>query len=303
MTADAHQPGDQWAEWLLRGRQQGMNERELRAQQQRLGRIRDRTLRGARLRKGQQILDVGAGTGLLTLEACRRVGLEGFVCGLDVSHTALREAQRLAADRTGAATLAAVRGDALALPFADASFDAVLTRSVLIYLTDKTAAAREFFRVLRPGGRVSVFEPINRAGQKYGDYGGRDFGEQRPAHERVLAHQYAHWEHRSAMLDFDERDMVQWFVDAGFNVVLTYEHAEGLGQASSIGKPAARRERMAAALARRYNPSMLSYAEAAQAVLGSEAAQHLVHMVDRLLAEPERRAYGAAYLSATRPKH
>ena len=44
---------------------------------------------------------------------------------------------------------------------ADASVDVVTTRSVLIYVKDKAAALRAFYRVLRPGGRVSVFEPVN----------------------------------------------------------------------------------------------------------------------------------------------
>ena len=44
---------------------------------------------------------------------------------------------------------------------ADASVDVVTTRSVLIYVKDKAAALREFYRVLRSGGRISVYEPIN----------------------------------------------------------------------------------------------------------------------------------------------
>jgi arsenite methyltransferase len=44
---------------------------------------------------------------------------------------------------------------------ADASVDVVTVRSVLIYVEDKAEALRAFYRVLRPGGRISVFEPIN----------------------------------------------------------------------------------------------------------------------------------------------
>ena len=45
---------------------------------------------------------------------------------------------------------------------ADSSVDVVTTRSVLIYVKDKAAALREFYRVLKPGGRISLFEPVNR---------------------------------------------------------------------------------------------------------------------------------------------
>lgn len=49
-------------------------------------------------------------------------------------------------------------------PIPDASVDVVTTWSVLIYVADKRRAFAEFFRVLKPGGRASLFEPINRFG-------------------------------------------------------------------------------------------------------------------------------------------
>jgi arsenite methyltransferase len=294
---------DQWAAWLLHGRQQGMSQRELRRMQRDLTRLRDRTLRGARLRAGQRVLDVGAGIGLLSVEACRSVGRDGLVCALDLSHAALVEAQRLSMDSPGGAQLAAVAGDALALPFAAAQFDAVLTRSVLIYVDDKAAAAREFYRVLKPGGRASLFEPINSAAQKYGYYGQFDFGARGPAHARVLAYQEAHWPHRSAMLGFDERDLVRWFVAAGFAVTLTYEHTEGPDKTLGSAPRREQQEQIAASLARRYNPTMPSYREAAEAVLGEGAAEHLVSIVNAMLAQPRWQAFGAAYVVARRPLH
>jgi arsenite methyltransferase len=294
---------DEWADWLLHGRQQGMSQRELQRMQRNLTRLRDRTLRGARLRAGQRVLDVGAGTGLLTVEACRRVGPAGRVYALDLSRAALAEPQRLSRGSPGGTQLAAVAGDAVALPFADAQFDAVLTRSVLIYVDDKAAAAREFYRVLKPGGRASLFEPINSAAQKYGAYGQYDLGAQGPAHARILAYQEAHWPHRSAMLGFDERDLVRWFVGAGFFVTLTYEHTEGPGDMLSSVPRRRQQEQIAASLTRRTNPTMPSYREAAEAVLGEGAAEHLVFIVNAMLAQPRWQAFGAAYLVARRPLH
>jgi SAM-dependent methyltransferase len=237
------------------------------------------------------------------IEACRRVGPEGRVVALDISREALQEAGRVASESSGRATLEPVMATATVLPFADSSFDVVLTRSVLIYIDDKAAAVREFFRVLRPGGRVSIFEPINRAAMQYGDYGGgRDLSSVQPAHDRIVAYAWAKWAHRAAMTDFDERDLVSWFVESGFDVQLTYEYTEARGPALSERQQARRRAPAAAALARRYNPTLPSYAEAAEAVLGETAPEHLRRLVEIMLSRPGWGAIGYAYLVARRPK-
>src|SRR5207302_1795244 len=98
---------------------------------------------GAQLQDGQRALDVGAGTGLLALEAQRRVGPSGEVVALDISYDALRECQRQAGPDGTAARPSPVVGSVVPMPFRDGSFDAVLTRSVLIYVVDKAAAVRE----------------------------------------------------------------------------------------------------------------------------------------------------------------
>ena len=88
----------------------------------------------------------------------------GRVVALDLSLGALRTCrQRALADPIGAAVLP-VEGDALALPLRDEAFDVLVARSIFIYLADRTSAAHECFRVLRPGGRAAILEPINRHG-------------------------------------------------------------------------------------------------------------------------------------------
>ena len=57
-------------------------------------------------------------------------------------------------------------GNGTRLPFPDDSFDVAVARSVLIYISDKRATVAEISRVLRPGGRVSIFEPINAAARR-----------------------------------------------------------------------------------------------------------------------------------------
>lgn len=102
------------------------------------------------------MLDLGVGPGTGALQVWR-ADPGRLRVGLDVSARMLRRARaRAAAERV---PLALVRGDALRLPLADASFDGVSGHSLLYLLPDATAALREVRRVLRPGGGVAFLEP------------------------------------------------------------------------------------------------------------------------------------------------
>ena len=142
----------------MRTRFAGMTEDEVRAELKSLARIRDTVLANARLAKGERVVDVGAGTGLLTVGALEQLGEDGTVYAVDPSVGSLEEL-RSQATRGGVYYLI---GEAAVLPLPDESVDAAVARSVLIYVDDLEAAAAELARVLRPGGRLSVFEPLNR---------------------------------------------------------------------------------------------------------------------------------------------
>jgi demethylmenaquinone methyltransferase/2-methoxy-6-polyprenyl-1,4-benzoquinol methylase len=101
------------------------------------------------VRPGARVLDACCGTGDLAL-ACRRAG--GRVTGLDFSERMLDRA------RAKSAAIEWVRGDVLALPFDDASFDAVTVGFGVRNVADLDRALGEFRRVLRPGGRLACLE-------------------------------------------------------------------------------------------------------------------------------------------------
>ena len=172
-----------------------------------LGDVRERVLDRARLEQDDTVLDVGTGTGLLVFGALDRLGPDGSVIALDVSVDCLEELRSTCEDPR----VSYLVGDAEALPLPDESVDVVTTRSVLIYVREKAEAAREFFRVLRPGGRVSIFEPVNRRNTQLWEL--VDFGD---LAERVTADFYRRWPPDHPMQDFDAEDMGRWFGDAGF---------------------------------------------------------------------------------------
>jgi ubiquinone/menaquinone biosynthesis C-methylase UbiE len=153
---------DPWAEWLVRTRFAGWSDEDVRDALAGLEATRDRVLDRAAIRSGDIVVDVGAGTGLLTFGALTMVG-DGWVVAVDPSVDCVEELRRLAHEAS-AAGIQYLLGDAETLPLPDASVDVVITRSGLIYLADTSGAAAEFHRVLRSGGRVSVFEPVNRRG-------------------------------------------------------------------------------------------------------------------------------------------
>jgi len=104
---------------------------------------------------GAAVLDVGTGPAILLVELARLrpdLRLTGVDPSADMVATAERNLSRWAPDAS------AVRGDAERLPFPDGAFDLVVTSFSLHHWADVTAAGAELARVLRPGGRVLVYD-------------------------------------------------------------------------------------------------------------------------------------------------
>jgi arsenite methyltransferase len=159
---DSPSTSDAWSDWLLR-RRHGNDPKFAPVMQGMVERIRDRVLDGAALQPGMLLVDVGAGDGLITFGAFERTGPALRAILADVSMPLLRRAEERAVENgvrdrciflhTGAERLGGV---------ADATADVVITRAVLVYVAGRHAAARQFYRVLKLGGRISIAEPIHQ---------------------------------------------------------------------------------------------------------------------------------------------
>ena len=186
-----------------------------------LERVRDRVLDNASLEPGQTLLDVGCGEGLIAFGALERGA--GEVVFSDVSRDLLETCRSRAAELAVLDRCRFVHASADDLDgVEDASVDVVTTRSVLIYVDDKRRAFDELLRVLRPGGRISLFEPVNRLNRFVRAY---DFGPIQELEDRVQAvFDALQPPETDPMLDFDDRDLVEVAEQAGFREVhLTLE--------------------------------------------------------------------------------
>jgi SAM-dependent methyltransferase len=116
-----------------------------------------RLLERAGVARGESVLDVACGTGIVARTAAPLVGPDRKVVGVDLNEAMLTVARRVAA--ACGSEISWRQGDAARLPFADDSFDAVVCQMALMFFPDRVRALAEMGRVAGPGGRVGVCVP------------------------------------------------------------------------------------------------------------------------------------------------
>jgi len=123
-----------------------------------------------RLERGARVLDLGSGAGTDSLVAAQMVGPEGSVVGIDMTPEMLAKA-RAAAAELGIRNVEFVEAEAESLPFADGSFDVIISNGVIDLIPDKDAVFVELSRVLAPGGRIQIADvtiqnPVSEEGRR-----------------------------------------------------------------------------------------------------------------------------------------
>lgn len=227
---------DVWSDWLLHKRHAD-DPAYGQVVQRVVDGYADRVLDGAQLGTGLTLVDVGAGEGLVAFRAIDRIGPSLRVILTDVSAPMLRYAEAVADRRKVRAqcTFHECTAENLAA-IANASVDVVTTRAVLAYVANKKAAVAEFFRILKPGGRLSIVEPLLQEEAFYARALRRRIEDRSLPTDRFMtllhrwkAAQFPDTEEacaRSPLVNYSERDLLNIVRAAGFSPIHLQMHID-----------------------------------------------------------------------------
>jgi arsenite methyltransferase len=183
--------------------------------------VRDQVLSRAGLPAGGVLLDIGCGDGLIAFGALEQAPGSQVIFA-DISAPLLEQSRQIAEQMGFVDCCRFIQTPAENLgEIETGSVDAVTTRAVLIYVKAKQQAFKEFYRVLRPGGWISIIEPINSFGYPppEGFIFGYDLRRVSGLAQKVRAVYQAIQPLDDPMLDFDERDLIDFAEQAAFSEI------------------------------------------------------------------------------------
>jgi ubiquinone/menaquinone biosynthesis C-methylase UbiE len=254
--------------------------------------VRERVLESAKLADHQLLIDVGCGDGLIAFRALEK-STTSTVIFSDVSQTLLNHTRSVAQKLSVVDRCRFLVASAEGLPIQSGSVDVVTACCVLIHVEDKQSEFNEFFRILKPGGRMSVFEPINRMALLEPErlFSGFDVTPIIVLAAKVKAIYFRNQSPETdPMLNFDERDLFDFAQKSGFDTLqLEFQIKQEQKKVSDWETQVRRRP----------NPRAPSLEEAMEQALTSQERELFVrHLRPLVESRQGRNKSGVAYLSA-----
>ncbi|MGW6599957.1 class I SAM-dependent methyltransferase [Streptomyces sp. NPDC055036] len=156
------------------------------------------------VRRSQRVLDIGCGGGMAVKLLSERTS-QGFVAGVDYSAEMVRQSVLRNVDGVAAGRVELKQGDAGALPYDDASFDQVSAIETFYFWPDPMRGLSEAYRVLKPGGQVSITLEMSR-----------EAAEKPTAKQRYLGRRFTERSEREGLRILSGADLTEMLGKAGF---------------------------------------------------------------------------------------
>ncbi|MFE2745172.1 class I SAM-dependent methyltransferase [Streptomyces scopuliridis] len=156
------------------------------------------------VRRSQRVLDIGCGGGM-AVKLLSEQASQGFVAGVDYSAEMVRQSVRRNVNGVAAGRVEIKQGDAGELPYGDASFDQVSAIETFYFWPDHMRGLSEAYRVLKPGGQVSITLEMSR-----------EAAEKPTAKQRLLGKRFTERSEREGLRILSGVDLVEMLGKAGF---------------------------------------------------------------------------------------
>ena len=156
-----------WSQWLKESRFSYLSEEQREQTLRWLTSIRDNVIKNADIKRGETVIDIGTGTGLLGFRALEILDGTGEMIFCDKFEDCLVSCKEILDQSSVTTGYRMLQSACEKIDLPDNSVDKALMRSVLVHIVDKQAAISEIYRVLKPGGKFCAFEPIINTNTRY----------------------------------------------------------------------------------------------------------------------------------------
>jgi len=206
-----------WSEWLKSSRFSYMSEEQKEQTFRWLSLVKDKIIDRSNLKPDDTLLDIGTGTGLLAFGAYDFLRQHGKVIASDYVEDCIQECKKIIDSIEPQNKMEFLLSNASNIDLPENSVDVTVMRSVMVHILEKQPVLDECYRVLKPGGRISIFEPIINSNTRNSELinpdNCPDFEKYKEVESIIMTMP------NDSLMNFDEKTLQDNFVKAGFKKI------------------------------------------------------------------------------------